>query len=765
METPNHSTTKPITRRLRKKIEGLKQELILANLKINDLEKENLTLRTISSDLKEQLSSLAIKLELQERGSTPAIRSSSFPFSSNSLLALPQQNHDKLSSSQSMAGSTDESTQNGAHNAVDFSVPPLSPASSSDSPSSSPNSIDLGSAPPLESSSLPFTPLVPVLELETSSSSSMAPFPSVSPSGARPSLPSSYPNHVNMASSHLEAERLRSLLVRLRKGEKVEEDDLVVLATQYFDSNPTVLDYLASQSSTIIPTDPIQTNTSSTRSNSVPMRGFVPLRLGDCNLVGFLEPFSPSCFSCLHASPFPYFSEQASKIRLLNTTSENLHVTVHTFASNGCFLGFTLSRSSLRPNEDTRLSLSLVGTSKSEQFALAFAVLTVYSISNASPSVRDSTPSSSASGRTQYFCFGSCVQLTPPSPEESAWKVRLTRLIENMSFPLLSAPTSTVYAANLLGAQLTSRMFKRHASLGDLLAFQRLVALASSLQHPNIASIIGVSDKRPFRIISQNWTCTLTTALAATYVTKIGRLYSRQASSPRSIKMVDDPNSPVLHFLRKHGRESILAVDPATMKGVPILDDLKSRLLIALDVLAGISALHLSGRIHRDLSTESIGLASPTYALLVELASVVESSANTSSTPVLHTHRWLSPEISSNGAIASFSFSIATDIFAFGAILLDLIVGAPVSMALAVPQGPSFDTVFSIWIDALSKRSPIPSEPSPNHDDGETPYDNDETTHFMRLSNLVHMCCFQRHGVKPSISTIEQEISAVVELL
>jgi hypothetical protein len=743
----------------------LKDQLKTAKNKIVALEKENVFLHNRMGELSTELKKLETKLEAHKSGisgqSKPSPVSPSTIRSHASNLDSPT----SRTTSQSMAGSTDSaspfSLSNGLPKKLSILRPPSPSLSSAETSEASPNN-KIGSTKLKVRFKLDSGTFEAGNDEQAAAPLVLPYISSLSESEADHSASESTETVEYSLDKNRSSEEAHHLLFRMSKGENLEEAQLGEIAAAFFDDEPCLFDYLTNQEvRTVLPrTSQMNGELTTTAMSSNKSEKSGPLLF-----------YAAPDFKQIHTSPFPAFTEQVSKIRFANGSSTILSLSILTFASTQSFLGFHLSRSTLKPGDDARLTLSLVGTAS--QLSHSFTVLIViphlsFSASRSSnQTILSSPPHPQLEQHAFYYCFGSKVQFETPKPDISAWKISLTQLIENTSISLLSTPTSSIYRANLLGASLTSRIFKRHDSLSDLTAFEKLVSLSNTLVHPNIASVIGISDKRPFRIISQSWRCSLTASLMATCI-ELSRLSPStdllSHNGPTESSLMSSSFSPY-KLLESYGRHGIMAAEMRRGE-VPMLLRLRDRIIIAQDVLASVLALHSSKLVHRDLCTDAFGMVDESYAILVEWLSAVETCSKFFPGKLAFSHQWVAPEVSATPASMP---TTGIDIYAFGVILMDLTIGAPLSFALGSSNArlASFDTVFGAWSTSIFGGTLV--EPSLSYVviKNTTGKFNEMTTNgpLEKLCSLVALCCHSQPSRRPTLAQISNILENVMFML
>ena len=755
---------------LRAKLRKTKKELKEAKTRIETLEKENYELLENSNNLEKTLS--ALKTESTTRNltrptSTAASRSKA-P-SSHPILLLSISS----TTNQPISGSMDSSSSTALQNDSIHLIPAARPSSPSLSSSDTSEGRSAIRQRPKPTSKVRFADTATTI---TSSAAWPAPLRHLPPlhEEAR-SAP--YPAS-NLGDSTTFNPDGGYLVARMKNGDVLDDEDLQDFAQLFFDQDASVVDFISSQQLQVVsqvrqlssssgrsrsPTywsrsDPLARSTpscsesdssepgdiSSSNSSSIPSNN---------PWLGFLAP-TPSDLLSIHSSPWDAFSEHSLRLCFRNISQSEVGINVHTFPSRGSFLGFTKSRSQLHPQNESFLSLCLVGTSLQRSLALSIVVAIQYPavfLHDSSPTRRVSHslfPSSSPTKvdqrsilRAQYYIFASNVEMVAPKRGHSAWKIALPELKET-STCILSTPFSVVKNATLLESSVSSRIFKSNPP-SDWNNCQRFIEVAKALpSHSNIISVIGVSEKRPFRIITQGWTCSLTSALMATCAPQRFSLtppnIGEFSAADLLFSVTDDGLMP-LGLLNAQR-------NPADAMQLP---SLSTRLEIALQILASISVLHEHNFVHRDLTTNSFGLVCDDYVLLVDLNSCLQSE---NLVPYQCSSKWIAPEITLPNSFSTFK----SDIYALGVILFDLVIGAPLSTNLV---NTTFDKVFDLWSASLFPSETVEGISSLSIPDS-TSLGLSETVE-QRLSRLIASCCDPQPTRRPNLSVISRHLELI----
>lgn len=881
------SPTKAKTKKLKAKVKDLRNRLKTAHAHIETLEKENRNLQNAASNLEVELRALKSQVEVHkeenadcaklfDRSKLVGASASSRALSSHPIRLVPIVH----SHHQPIAGSTDSSSsfvagksyQKVEEKQVQNQRPP-SPSLSSSEASEGQKSkektrvnnrvrfrddvVEVGRhKPPHKPRAAPS----PLKIIPTPASSSDF---AISDSNDHDSIPT--PTYF----AHADQTRSNTIIERMKEGNILEEAEITQFANFFLERDPATLAYIESQKFRISAShsnlsSPSSLNTSasfgaggtSSRKTSeftlsTPPSHQTPSMRYESNespststsssnsihspqpqdsprqsWIGFSGPL-PSPTE-IHASPFPAFTEQVFKTRLVNLTQSDITLFVYTFASPGAFLGFSISRTKMRNfGDDSRLALTWVGTAMQKDLSALAIVIAVSSANNCSDNIalqgmeRGNTDESTFSPKAdfsaqnsktnignkcaQYYLFASTVDSSASHNDskhenEKVWKVNLTLMNESSS-ALSSSPLSSVCHATLLGASVTSRIFKRQASLSDIAYYERNLKIFAKLPvHPNIASVIGVSDKRPFRVISQHWSCTLSTSLMLTCMINGGEKNSPQfASKNRDIasKNRDMGLQPFSAFklLESYGKansrtRTMISMSSPTKSnsrtsmspisgGLPCFSssDLKSRLVIAQDVLNSVSLIHSCHFVHRDLGTGSFGMVSEDFAILADYISLAEvksalpsqlqtsssSSSTSSSIPKLViTHRWIAPELTSAlHASGTPHYTVETDIYAIGVILMDLVVGAPLSTALGAFDLATFDFVFKQWSASVFHEGELERDLEFAKEAFRAAEDAREEP-IRKLVRLVSFCTHPTPSMRPTIPIISKVINSII---
>lgn len=751
------------TRKLKAKVQSLKDELNTAKHRIQDLEQENLNLIENSENMKRELNGLKSTLHASKEPNSKTMGwtiNPSFP-SSASLASHEMRLHplpnilgitavDSSPTSSSFAPLNDP-----IHSLPKFVVPAqrVSPLSA------------LDPQPSKKKRRLPKTKATGGPKSTTSAELAQ---PSVKSKEVFELIPKSLEFDLDASKEIIESmdhcERsVEALeLIDLMSREQVLEDDtLYLLAELFFDQDPTILQFISSQqlpkvNSSLLTgskSTPTRTRKSWSQPNSTALQSMTssiaptgPDGTALTPWISFAAPVPPSPLA-LFKTPFEAFQEQTYVLRFVNTSSSEICVNVLTFPSRGAFFGFSMSRSRLQPQQDCRLTLTLTGTAIETSNSLLIVSITKEA-QKAAPKAfslpsGSSTPTRSPSflldsPRAQYYLLGSQVEMTKPKTETPYWRFNLTELKETLPI-IYKTPIAIIAPATLQAASLTSRKFNSMNGLQEFANFSRFLEISSLLPlHPNIIQVVGASDKRPYRILSPSWMCSLSASLMNTC--------SQQSD--------DAPGSnfqPLRIFQGGEARSWLVSHHgpPET----PILSSLSSRIAIAQDVVTALSVLHSRKILHRDLSSCAIGLLSEREALLVELNSCLEiEGKNVPFSPAVP--RWQAPETSSSGI-----HTIESDVYALGVLLFDLVVGAPLSTTFAANGLATFDELLEEWQVAISSKSSL-STLNETTESAE-PLLTMETA-VQHFTSLIRCCCSLLPSNRPSLKTISKHLAIIL---
>lgn len=561
----------------------------------------------------------------------------------------------------------------------------------------------------------------------------------------------------------LESYREASDIVeKMRNYESLSELQIMAFAEMYFDKHPIILEFIANQplninfgSSNAAHPSAMRDRANSEGSSSTALfrrsnlfsSPTLPQESEDNHLdswIRFNMP-TPRKPTELFKSPCFAFQEQSDVLRFINCSSSEIYVNINTFPCQGAFLGFSMSRSRLLPQQDCRINLALVGNAIKTCNALLLISLVPKSERPATSTIPSSSDTSDDPPCSQYYAFSCEVQMTKPKLELSYWKFSLAELKEHAN-EFSRTSMAIVSSATLQGAMLSCRKFISQSNVLDFGFFSRFLEIAYRLpSHPNLISVIGASDRRPYRILSPPWTCTLSVSLMATC--SRGSLEASEVGG-------EFPALNVLNSFSQGGELRSWLNSHDAPRDAPLLADLHSRLVIAQDILAAVKELHAHQLIHRDLSTSSFGLCNESCAILVELSSCLEMDGKFVALPP-SPQRWNAPETSSAGG-----HTYESDIYSIGVILLDLAVGAPLSTTIAARGFATFDEVFIDWQNFLDS-----SNYSQSNGVSETSAEFALTSGapLQRLATLIRYCCSPTPSTRPSLDIISNHLNSIVE--
>jgi serine/threonine protein kinase len=130
--------------------------------------------------------------------------------------------------------------------------------------------------------------------------------------------------------------------------------------------------------------------------------------------------------------------------------------------------------------------------------------------------------------------------------------------------------------------------------------------------------------------------------------------------------------------------------EAARMGGIeiPKLSKLRDRIQLAQDACSALLKMHSAGYLHRNLSSNVFGIICSDYAVMVEFLDAIEEKAAAFPLPKVtpsHALSWQAPELMSS---PDAPHTRETDVFAFGVLLFDLVLGAPVSNLLGSSDDP-----------------------------------------------------------------------------
>jgi hypothetical protein len=774
--------------RLRTKVKDYRIRLSSANSLIQQLQEHNLYLQRTITEHISQITSLKIQLETQDSQKTSSKRHKSFPRYSSKLLPPNLRYHEDISLYQSHAGSNDSASTSASSNPAQEikhrrSLPrPASPSHSTASTSEhSPNTKT-----PSAERKVRFK--LEEEQLKSSSEDFAASMAGSASSGQW--LSTEAERTTTERGIEFDPEDIEMVMNKLKAGDKLSEEDLTFLFELWTEDSPELLNFIRHQtlapsssnrkngatdslnralrqngepngfmgsmptasSTTIDPSD----SSSQSESRIESMEELAQDAYKDC-LISFQRPTDSSTMLQAYPTSCSSFELQWLKIRFENITSTPLSFRVYTFASSGSFLGFAFNKSLLHPSDLGLLELFLVGNTQSP-LSISLAILEVIpnivvrnGERNSSSGVKEALPES------RYYFFGSKSEMKP-NPSVQGWKVPVDRLASELEHqPIVKTPLNVVCRAKLLGAPVTSRRFVMQDSLADMASFDHLVSLLTNplLAHHNISSLIGVARKRPFRIISQHWSCTLSTSLRATISSRPPAKDEPSASSTHHGIITFN----VKELWERHAKAKIPLNDKSE---VPILASLLDRVLVAQDILAALTCLHNANFIHRDLSTNSIGMVHQHYSLMVEMGSVLDLTAP-KFLKFLPSTSWVAPEIKSIDKHTKES-----DIYAFGVLLMDLAVGAPLSIEIGSTRSYTFDQIFQQWQASISLEPTHNGERSTSKISAESSVHQPplgSSTAETLLCRLIELCCHPQPLQRPSLATISAEIDKILSFL
>lgn len=753
--------------KLKAKVLTLKEQLKVANHRIDDLEKENKVLVENSTNLERELTALKSECDALKRPSTvhPRLDGNSSAARSYHTASHSMQLKKLSSEPLQLVSSTIDSTSS-------FAPPndPIHRMPKLQAPTPSSPSSDRRDAKPMRSlttAKVTFSDSVTTIgspkrhRKRTKKTTQL--FEIIA--DALPNTSPDSPSLQDDALPHFNDEDAKEVIEKMRDNEVLEDEQIMAFAEMYFDKNPLILDFILKQplditygsqgAASTVPTR-LRANSEGSTSHThvAPLKRaniFASPKLSQDMEDGPRDPWirfnMPTARNPteLFKSPCSAFQEQADVLRFVNRSSSEVYVNINTFPCQGAFFGFSMSRSRLLPHQDCRINLTLVGNALKTCSALVLISLVQRSSKTTSVSSATSSNEPLVPTCSQYYAFSCEVEMTKPKIELNYWKFNLAELKEH-SNEISKTPTAIISAATLQGAALSCRKFISQSNVMDFGFFSRFLEIASRLPiHPNLISVIGASDKRPYRILSPAWTCNLSASLMATCTR--GSLEASEVGG-------EFPALNVLNSFSHGGELRSWLNSHRSPPDAPLLADLSSRLAIAQDIVAAVQELHAHHIIHRDLSTNSFGLVNENCAILVELNSCLEVKGKFA--PLASSAlRWSAPELTSSGG-----HTYESDIYSIGVILLDLAVGAPLSTTIAARGFASFHEVCQDWHSFLNGSDSA-------HTDLETETSTAPSlasgTPLQRLATLINCCCSNLPSSRPSLETISNHLGSICD--
>jgi serine/threonine protein kinase len=186
----------------------------------------------------------------------------------------------------------------------------------------------------------------------------------------------------------------------------------------------------------------------------------------------------------------------------------------------------------------------------------------------------------------------------------------------------------------------------------------------------------------------------------------------------------------------------------------------KQRLKIALDSAEGLNYLHRytrNGIVHRDMKSTNILLDANKLAKISDfgLSRAITETANAPVTHIAGTYGYMDPEWFSNKTPNLNLANTASDVYAFGVVLLEIITGKSALVQIDNETHTLVSIirntlVHSTYIDILDQNMEL---------------DEDTCAAFERLIILATQCCSLQAINRPNMDYLVQQIKAIYEQL